>query len=60
MGTHQDPIQGTVVLLLAVVGALLNRTFDALIGMAIHILTLLYFAGNPFSPGVMASMGKNV
>jgi hypothetical protein len=36
MGAHHDAIQGTVVLGVAVIGALLNGAFDALIGMTIH------------------------
>ena len=36
MGTHQDPVQGAVVLGIAVVCAGLNGAFDALIGMTIH------------------------
>jgi hypothetical protein len=36
MGTHQNPIQGAVVLAVAVVSALLNGAFDALVCMAIH------------------------
>ena len=36
MGTHQDAVQGAVVLGVAVVGTGLNGTFDALVGMAIH------------------------
>lgn len=39
MGTHQDPVQGTIVLIFAVVSALLDGAFDTLIGMAIHNLT---------------------
>ena len=36
VGTHQDPVQRTVVLILAVISALLDGAFDALVGMAIH------------------------
>ena len=41
MGTHQDLIQGAVVLVLAVVSAGLDGAFDALVCMAIHIEFLL-------------------
>ena len=36
MGTHQDPVQRTVVLVLTMVCALLNGAFDALVGMTVH------------------------
>ena len=36
MGTHQNPIQRAVVLVLAVISALLDGTLDALVGMAVH------------------------
>ena len=36
MGTHQNLVQGTVVLVAAVMGALLDGTFDTLVGMTIH------------------------
>ena len=41
MGAHQNLVQGAVVLTLAVVGTLLDRTLDALVGMAVHIDILL-------------------
>ena len=41
MGTHQNPIQRAVVLVLAVISALLDGTLDALVGMAIHSHFLL-------------------
>ena len=41
MGTHQDLIQGAVVLALAVVCALLNGAFDGLVCIAIHVFFLL-------------------
>ena len=43
MGTDHDLIQRAVVLSLAVMGALGNGAFDALIGMAIHTQFLLCF-----------------
>ena len=51
MSTHQNLIQRTVVLTLAVVCALLNGTFDALVGMAVHSCFLLLI-------GFGISMGK--
>ena len=41
VGTHQDAVQGTVVLVLAVVGALLDSAFDAFVGMTAHCVFLL-------------------
>ena len=41
MGTHQDPVQRAVVLAVAVVSALLDGTFDALVSMAVHNKRLL-------------------
>ena len=36
MGAHQDAVQGTVVLVLTVVGTLTDGTLDGLVGMTIH------------------------
>ena len=36
MGAHQDLVQRTVVLVAAVMGALLDGTFDALVCMTVH------------------------
>ena len=36
MGTHQDPLQRAEICILAVMGALLNSTLNALVCMAIH------------------------
>ena len=36
VGAHQDAIQGAVILVLAVVGALLDSALNALVGMAVH------------------------
>ena len=41
MGAHQDFIQRAVVLMAAVMGALLDGTFDTLVGMTVHIKSLL-------------------
>ena len=43
MSTHQDAIQGAVVLVLAVVSALLYGALDALVGMTVHSCFLLLF-----------------
>ena len=42
MGTNQDPLQGTVICILAVMGALLDSTLDTLVCMAIHSFILLF------------------
>lgn len=39
MSTNHDAIQGTIVLGITVVGAGLNGTLDALIGLAIHMIS---------------------
>ena len=46
MGTHQDLIQGAVVLVLAVISAGLDGAFDALVCMAVHndFLLLIWYA----------------
>ena len=36
MGTYQNPVQRTVVLIPAMVGTLCNGALDALVGMAVH------------------------
>ena len=41
VGAHQNPVQGAVVLAVAVICAGLNGTFDTLICMAIHNVFLL-------------------
>ena len=41
MGTHQDLVQGAVVLVLTVVSAGLDGAFNALVCMAVHIEFLL-------------------
>ena len=43
VGTHQDLVQGAVVLIFAVVSAVLDGTFDALVCMTVHIIFLLLF-----------------
>jgi hypothetical protein len=42
VGAHQNPIQGTVILLVAVISTLLNGTFDTLICLAVHRICLLF------------------
>lgn len=42
VGTHKDPIQRAVVFAVAMVCALLHGTFNTLIGMAIHTVSLLF------------------
>ena len=47
VGTNQDFVQGTVVLMAAMVGALLDGAFDALVCMTVHkIASFLIGFGN--------------
>jgi hypothetical protein len=41
MGAHQDLVQGTVVLMAAVMGTLLVGTFNALVCVTVHSKSLL-------------------
>ena len=43
MGTYQDLVQGAVVGAFAMVGALLDGAFNALVGMTVHRFFLLLF-----------------
>ena len=43
MGAHQDPVQRAVVLLTAVVCALANSAFNALVCVTVHSFFLLLF-----------------
>ena len=45
VGTHQDAVQGAVVLIRAMVAALVYGAFNGLIGVAIHFLFLLLHLG---------------
>ena len=56
MGAHQDSIQGAVVFGIAVVSALLNGAFDALICVAIHNVLPPSFE---FGFSMAFPMGKN-
>jgi len=42
MGTHQNAVQGAVVLGVAVIGTLLHGALYALVGMAAHLRFLLF------------------
>ena len=42
MGAYQDLVQGAVILLITVMGALLDSTLDALVGIAVHNRFLLF------------------
>jgi hypothetical protein len=42
MGTHKNVIQGAIISGIAVVGALGNGAGNALIGIAAHVLFLLF------------------
>ena len=43
VGTNQDAFQGAEVCILAVMGALCNGAFNALVCMAVHEFDLLFF-----------------
>ena len=43
VGTHQDAVQGAVILVFAMICALLDGTFDTLVGMTVHRKSLLLF-----------------
>ena len=63
MSTHQDLVQGAVVLVSAVMGTLGNGTFDTLIGMTVHINDLLCFGfGNSMvrNSGSMQTIFSNL
>ena len=51
MGAHQNPLQGAVVLAVAVVSAGLNGALNALVGMTVHLFFLL-FTEFAFSMGI--------
>ena len=42
MGTHQDPVQGAVVGVIAVISAGLDGAFNALVGVLVHFSYLLF------------------
>jgi len=59
MGAHQDPVQGAVVLMVAVVGAGLDSTFDALVGITVHIVFLLQIGfGNSMAQRISFTRGN--
>ena len=41
MGTHKNAVQRAKICFIAMVGALMNGAFDALVGMTVHDLFLL-------------------
>ena len=43
MGAHHDSLQRAIVGIIAMVCALLDSTLDRLVGMAVHVIFLLYF-----------------
>ena len=59
MGAHQDPIQGTVVFGIAVIGTLLNGAFDALVCLAAHGVFLLLFGFTDSMPRGKEEIRKN-
>ena len=42
VGAHQNPVQRAIVFIFTVVCALLNGAFDALVGIAVHGIRLLF------------------
>jgi hypothetical membrane protein len=42
VGTHQNPVQGAVILAVAMIGAGLDGAFNALVCMAVHSCILLF------------------
>ena len=50
MGTHQNPLQRTVVCAVAVVGALADSTLDGLICMIVHDVILLFLISKLVCP----------
>ena len=59
VSTHQDLVQGAVVLVLTVVGAGLDGAFDALVCMAIHIeFLLLIWYVNSMTSNAKATHGN--
>ena len=51
MGANQDPLQGAVIGILAVMGTLLNSTLNRLVCMAIHSLYPPFLVMNLDCPG---------
>ena len=56
MGAHQDPVQGAVVLAVAVICAGLDGAFDALVCMAVHKSSSLVFGYRQSMPPKRPSM----
>ncbi len=50
MGAHFDLVQRTIVLQIAMMRTLLNGTFDGLIRLHIHDLTLLFDHSDSITP----------
>ena len=51
MGAYQDAVQGAVVCLITMMGALLDGAFNALVCMAVHMQFLLLFKLDLVWPG---------
>ena len=43
VGTHQNPVQGTIVLAFAVMGTLVHSALNGLVGMAVHKIASFAF-----------------
>ena len=60
VGTHQNPVQGAVVLAVAVVSTGLDGAFNALVCMAIHSCILLLFGTALVWPKAKKQLRKNL
>ena len=58
VGAHQNLVQRAVVLILAVVRAVLNGTFDALVGVVVHLKILLFIWFGCSMPGFLQTIRK--
>jgi hypothetical protein len=58
MGAHQNAVQGAVVFAVAVVCALLNSTFDALVGFAVHCFSSFDLGSALVCPAPQKKYGK--
>ena len=58
VGTHQNPVQGAVVFGIAVVSTLLNGAFNALVCLAVHIISSFNLGSQIVCPFVRKKYGK--
>ena len=59
MGTYQDSLQRTEILLAAVVCALLNGTLDTLVCMAVHVFYSSFFRDSASITGLNRKIQKD-